>query len=163
MNDAKEPDREPAAAAPKTSESIDIPDNKPAQGWSMPEPVFQQSTGHLPQGYQNKFTAAETPATAGATAAPAPQAEPPPQPLEISETPDITPQPNISEEFVFDEAVTPGVTPAAAAPVRSKGSGGGRVIFFVLAIIAIGLGAMAILAAIYYFYFYEQGSSQILN
>jgi hypothetical protein len=160
MNDAKEPDQEPATAAPKTSESIDMPSDRPAQSWSMPEPVFQQSTGHLPQGYQSKFTAAEAASgPAQAKTAPAPQAEPPPQPLEISETPDITPQPNISEEFVFDEAAAP----PAPKPAAAKGTSGGRVIFVVLGVIAIAIGAIAILGAVYYLYFYEQGNSQILN
>ena len=43
----------------------------PAKRWSMPEPVFQQTSGYLPQGYEKRFPA--PPAAANDAVSPAPE------------------------------------------------------------------------------------------
>ena len=48
----------------------------PGQGWQMPEPKFQQSSGYLPQGYLDKV--AFSPSAIASPAAPAPAAAPEP-------------------------------------------------------------------------------------
>src|SRR6478672_3970360 len=118
MNDEKEPDREPANAAPDTSESIEVPREKPPGAWEMPKPVFKQSTGYLPQGFQDRFSNVDAEVAAGARATPdpTPAAVPLPPPIEISESPNIQPQPELTEDFAADQTVTP---PAPAKKKRS--------------------------------------------
>jgi len=157
MNDAKEPNTEPAPAAPNTSENIEVPNNRPPGSWEMPTPVFKQSTGYLPQGFQARFPA-ESQGTATAKEAPAlVAAVPPPPALEISESPDIQPQPNLSEDFTVDESALP--QPPA---VIKKGSGG-QAIYVVLGISAMAVVGLGFLILVYYLFFYHPGDSQILN
>ena len=160
MNDAKEPDQEPATAAPNTSESIDVPREKPPGTWEMPKPVFQQSTGHLPQGFQGRFK--DSASQGGTAAQQAPAATPavvvsPPPAIEISESPDIQPQPNLSEDFVVDQAVLP------PAPVKKKRSAGAQAVLVLLGIVAMAVFAAGFVVLVYYLFFYHPNESQILN
>lgn len=160
MNDAKEPDQEPATAAPNTSESIEVPREKPPGAWEMPKPVFQQSTGHLPQGFQGRFDGPSPQGATGAqtsqSATPAVAVSPPPA-IEISESPDIQPQPNLSEDFVIDEAVLP------PAPVKKKRSAGAQAVLVLLGIVAMAVFAVGFVLLVYYLFFYHPNESQILN
>ena len=160
MNDAKEPDHEPATAAPNTSESIEVPREKPPGEWEMPKPVFQQSTGHLPQGFQGRF---KDPGSQGGTDGQQPRAETrvvavsPPPAIEISESPDIRPQPNLSEDFVVDETILP------PAPARKKRNAGAQAVLVLLGIVAMAVFAVGFVALVYYLFFYHPNESQILN
>jgi len=160
MNDAKEPNQEPATAAPNTSESIEVPRDKPPGAWEMPKPVFQQSTGHLPEGFQGRF---KEPDSQGAVAVQPAQAStpavavPPPPAIEISESPDIQPQPNVSEVFVIDESVFP------PAPTKKKRSAGAQAVLVLLGIVAMAVFAVGFVILVYYLFLYHPNESQILN
>jgi hypothetical protein len=156
MNDEKEPDREPANAAPNTSENIDVP-AKPGGGWEMPKPVFQQSTGHLPQGFQDRFpNLGPQNATGAVMAAPAPAVSPPPA-VEISESPDIQPQPDLIEDFSPVESVLP------AAPIKKKRNAAVQAVLVLLGVFAIGAFVIGFVVLVYYLFFYHPSESQILN
>jgi hypothetical protein len=159
MNDEKEPDREPANAAPNTSESLEVPREKPPGAWEMPKPVFKQSTGYLPQGFQDRFpnVDAEVAGNVRAAADPAPVSAPLPPPIEISESPDIQPQPDLTEDFTVDQTVTP---PTAAKKKRSPAA---QIIMVLLGILAMAVVAVGFLALVYYLFFYHPSESQILN
>ena len=158
MNDEKEPNGEPANAAPNTSESIEVAREKPPGAWEMPKPVFQQSTGYLPQGFQDRFSNAD-PEGAGSVRAsdPTPVSAPLPPPIEISESPDIQPQPDLTEDFTVDQTVTP------PAPAKKKRSPAVQIIMVLLGILAMAVIAVGFLALVYYLFFYHPSESQILN
>src|SRR5215207_4948784 len=66
----------------------------PGQGWQMPAPKFQQSSGYLPQGYLEKAGFEAPPPTdvspnAAATAAA----------LAPASEPDVEPQPDLTEQL----------------------------------------------------------------
>ncbi len=50
LNDQSEQPEEPAA--PVTADSVDVEAEKPPAQWKMPDPVFRQSSGILPQGFE---------------------------------------------------------------------------------------------------------------
>lgn len=149
-------------AAPVTSESVDLEEDKKA--WRMPEPVFRQSTGHLPRGFQKQFpgnedeTAEPTSAAssanvngAGAAAsAPAPAPAVPSEPAS-----EIQPQPDIIED------TAPEQEPASVPPVERSRM---RIFLVVMGILAMAVFAIAFVAVIYYLFFYLPGeSNSVLN
>ena len=103
MDDEKEPVNEPAHAAPNTSENIEVPREKGSGGWQMPDPVFRQTSGYLPQGFEKRFPmdpqadiSTDEPVADIPAAAPGPeqfsleaQAVSAGPPIEISESPDV--------------------------------------------------------------------------
>ena len=157
MNDEKEPNSEPAAAAPNTSESIQVPGERPPGAWEMPKPIFQQSTGYLPRGFQDRLADAAPQGAAGIPMQPGASAVPPPPAVEISNSPDIQPQPNLAEDFIIDEPVL------AAAPPKKKRSPAAQLILVLLGIFAMAVFAIGFVALVYYLFFYHPSESQILN
>jgi len=169
MNDEKEPGNEPANAAPDTSENIEVPKEKEAGEWRMPEPVFRKSSGYLPQGFEKRFPAmdpqadisteepvADIPAAqpgsgqfGGAASAPAPATE-------ISESPHVQPQPDVTEDLPSD---TPNVTPPPAK-TRSAAAGIALTLLGIFAMIAFAIGFLII---VWYLFFYHPNDPQILN
>lgn len=173
MSDEKEPVNEPANAAPNTSENIEVPKEKPPGTWEMPKPVFQQSSGFLPQGFEKRFpkpdAQAEVPtdepvsdgvtaAVQAAAAAPSADAETPAPPpaIEVSESPNIQPQPDVKEEFTLDEAPSP-------APAKKKRSPAVRITLAILGILAMIAFVIIFLGVVYYLFFYQPSDPQILN
>lgn len=163
MNDEKEPGKATAAAAPNTSESIDVPKEKPPGAWEMPEPVFQQSSGYLPQGFEKRFPIpdpqADVPTDEPVAEVPVAAADGslPPAPPDISESPDIQPQPDVTEDFRIDELTAP---PAAAKKQRSPAI---RILLALLGILGMVLLAAVFLAVIYWLFFYQPSDPQVLN
>jgi hypothetical protein len=171
MDDEKEPVNEPAHAAPNTSENIEVPKEKGSGGWQMPDPVFRQTSGYLPQGFEKRFPmdpqadistdepVADIPAAApehGQFSGAAPAAAPAP-PIEISESPDVRPQPELTEEFsLADEQVAP----AVAVKKRSPAVSIALTLLGILAMIAFAIG---FLVTIWYLFFYHPNDPQILN
>jgi hypothetical protein len=146
------------AAAPDTSENVDLSEDN--QAWRMPEPVFRQSSGYLPQGFEKRFgseangagvAAAEAaePGNTGATEESAP-AEPPPAAPSVT---DIQPQPDLTEEFPAENAFEP----APAKPQRSRGM---RIFLALLGIAAMIIFAVAFVSLIVYLFFYYPNNSQ---
>lgn len=126
-----------------TEPQADAPDK-----WEMPEPVFQQTSGYLPQGFVKQIenaaqdeATAETPAQPAAIEQPAAIPAAPTAPL-----PAIGPQPDISEQFAIDELP---VEPPVAAKTKS---GALRIVFIVLGLLAF-LVFMAVFLVLVYFLF----------
>ncbi len=134
------------------------PPQAPAQ-WSMPEPVFQQTSGILPQGFLKQIEEAAAASAAQSadvleipaipTAFPEQQnAEPVLEMAAVQTAPilDIEPQPDLSEQIVDQVPVI-----TAVAPVKAK-SNSLRIVLGVL--LAFGmLILLAIFLAFVYFYF----------
>lgn len=150
-----------ATAAPVTSESVDLEDDKKV--WQMPEPVFRQSSGSLPQGFQKQFTGNENetrepdPVVASAdsngagTASEAAPAGPPPPASEIQ------PQPDIIEDVLREPA-------AAQDATGTEKSRGMKLFLAVIGILAMVAFAVGFIALIYYLFFYHPGeSNSVLN
>jgi len=168
MNDEKEPVNEPAHAAPNTSENIEVPKEKGSGGWQMPDPVFRQTSGYLPQGFEKRFPMdpqadistdepiADIPAAPpayGQVSGAAPAAAP----VEISESPDVRPQPELNEELSLAEAQ---IAPGSAAKKRSPAVSIALTLFGILAMIAFAIGFLIL---VWYLFFYHPNDPQILN
>jgi hypothetical protein len=115
----------------------------PNQGWQMPEPKFQQSSGYLPQGYLDNlgFEAPDQADSTGAAAAPAMEAAPGP-----AGAPDVEPQPDLSEQLAEPQVVAP---PKAAVTERGTAS---RVVMIVLGLLAMAAFIAVFLAVVYYLF-----------
>jgi hypothetical protein len=138
-----------------------VPDAEPSTSgsaqsgsWSMPEPVFQQSSGYLPQGFEKRFDAgiANQPAGSEGVTADGPSAEvappgtggkdemPGPEPAVI----EVEPQPDLTDELIIDK-------PALGSAAKTKKSGGAARMFMIfLGLLAIGI-LLVILVAVAYF------------
>lgn len=112
----------------------------PSQGWQMPEPKFQQSSGYLPQGYLENlgFDAPPQAAVSGAAAAPAP--------AQNVAAHDVEPQPDLSEQLA-----EPLVT-AAPKPAVKERSTGARIAMILLGLLAMAAFIGVFLAVIYYLF-----------
>ena len=113
----------------------------PGQGWQMPEPKFQQSSGYLPQGYLEKAAFEPPPPTdvspnaAATAAAPAPAFEP-----------DVEPQPDLTEQLASPPA------PIVAKPAVKQRSAGARMAMIVLGLLAMVAFIAVFLGVIYYLF-----------
>jgi hypothetical protein len=162
LNDQSEKPEEPAA--PVTSESVDVEAAKPPAQWKMPEPVFRQSSGFLPQGFEKRYPAAAKPATdAAGTPGAATPASAPAAP--VPDAADIQPQPELEDTI---EPAAPSANPAKAKdPVTGM-------IFGVVGLFVMAVLAIAFLGVVYclflsdsgcrdVFYFIRPSESQNLN
>lgn len=113
----------------------------PDQGWQMPEPKFQQSSGYLPQGYLEKLGFGAPPQAAVSGAAAAPATEPPTAPA-----PDVEPQPDLSEQL---EAPIASVVPKPAVKEQSRGARIAMILFGLLAMVAF----LAVFLGVVYYLF----------
>ncbi len=128
MNDDENPQTPSEANAAAPAKADKPPDEAPKGQWKMPEPVFRQTSGKLPAGYEKKVLSGE------------PQTEPAPVPA-ASPALDIQAQPDVSEEFTHDEIFAE--LPTEERPKRT----GMRLVLAILAIlgmVAIGLAFLAI-------------------
>ncbi|MEO8648251.1 MAG: hypothetical protein ABI539_03700 [Acidobacteriota bacterium] len=131
------------AADIKTDEPI------PIQKWEMPKPVFRQTSGYLPQGFEKQYGAGTGPA---ATVGPAAESfgsaavRAPEPPAAAAAPPEsaIRPQPELPEELEFSEPV-----PAAAKPKQSPVR---RIVLSVVGIVLILAFLLAFLAAVYFLF-----------
>ena len=113
----------------------------PNQGWQMPEPKFQQSSGYLPQGYLEKvaFEAPPPVDVSPNSAAPAFVPEP-------AAGPDVEPQPDLTEQLADPPA------PVVAKPVVKERSAGARIAMIVIGLIAM-VAFIAVFLGVIYFLF----------
>ncbi len=134
---------EPHAADEHTTEPQDTTRVK----WEMPKPVFQQTSGYLPQGYLKQIeevgTAAASAAGPTEASVPAPQATPAV----------IEPQPDISEQFVLDDVAG---HPPAEAQAKSTSL---RIPVIILAVLGILAFLTVFLFAVWFLFFVEPGAS----
>lgn len=150
MNGAETNSPEGAGAAPEENNS-QTPQNP--NEWKMPTPVFQQSSGYLPQGYIEQFGAA-VPKREVEPQAPSPEAAAPPTPPSAI-APEIVPQPDLNEQL--EDPVAP---PAPAPPVKKK-SGVGRVLLILLGIGLMILFLAGFLAIIYFLFIAPEGTGGV--
>lgn len=127
---------------PVEPQAIEPPPPQTADGWQMPEPKFQQSSGYLPQGYIDQLGIGEP----GLAAVAAPAVDEAPQEAEeVAPALEVEPQPDISELEI--EPVV------AAAPVAAKPRGSGsRVVMLLLGLIGMVLFLAAFLALVYFLF-----------
>ncbi len=148
--------------------------NDPSR-WQMPRPVFQQTSGYLPQGFVKEiekqaswevqpaapaesavspddiadlgfFESSEDRRAGEQDALPvqtAPPNTPPSGPSASIADIAIEPQPDISDQFVYTEEVTP-------APAPSAKGGSGKLMIFVVLVVFLLLLAAIVTAAVYF-------------
>ena len=130
-----------------TQES-DLPPEKPADAWVMPEPVFRQSDGFTPRKASGNEDETVTPDHVTI-------AEAKSQPGTAGASPLIAEQPDISEVASLESAST------VSAP---KSSGGFlRLFLLVLGIAGVAVVIGVIVTAILLWYFSQVSESQNLN
>ncbi|MGQ0540702.1 MAG: hypothetical protein ACT4O9_02480 [Blastocatellia bacterium] len=163
MNDPRNSSEEPI-----TNPDIDLtpqmpepPAVKPPGEWVMPEPVFQQTSGYLPQGYieslrEQTAQTNDSPPNFEVTMVGAP---PPAMPVVDVAPPspvvEIEPQPDISEQFTVETEALP------TLPEPKKSGSAGKIILVALAITALAFLGIVFLALIYYLFFAAAGESNI--
>jgi len=147
MSDEQTPATSPDEAPPVTNENVEVPVATPAQ-WVMPTPVFRESSGYLPQGFEKLYGQSDgsaATAVAAAVAVETPSAD------EV----EVQPQPDVSEEVIYAE-------PEPPAPVKTR-STTMRIILLVLGLLAMAAVIVAFLAVIYFLFFSSPGESQVFN
>lgn len=118
----------------------------PNQGWQMPEPTFQQSSGYLPQGYLDKVVFEAPPPTDVSPAAAGPAAAP-----AVAPGPEIEPQPDLTEQLAEPPA------PVVANPAVKQRSAGARIAMILLGLLAMVAFIAVFLGVIYYLFLAPQG------
>lgn len=113
------------------------------QGWQMPEPKFQQSSGYLPQGYLDKVAFEAPPPAAVSAAAAAPAVEP-------EFEPPVEAQPDLSEQLAEPPP------PVISKPVAKERSPGARIAMILLGLLAMVAFIAIFLAVIYYLFLSPQ-------
>lgn len=163
MNDVEpegdnRPDEELDTTAPNPPAT-----EKPAGGWAMPEPTFQQTSGYLPQGYVEQVGLNMSSAPTGGDEAVSFEPEPPAEiraeafaaavnPDEVIIEDDVEPQPDLIAQLEEEpEAFAP-----AATAIKDNGSGR-SVVMLVLGLIAMVLFIVAFLAVIYFLFIVPSG------
>ncbi len=135
--------------------SQDISANEAANGgWQMPDPVFRQTSGYLPEGFEKQFGMAEQAQPVGQATSEAPpsQAIEPTEPAEpevdvSAPAPAaiaIEPQPDVIAELELGEDV-----PAAASSIKKK-STFGRILLTIFALVVVA--ALTIIFALVVWY-----------
>lgn len=144
MSDEQTPASSPDEAPPVTSENVEVPAAAPGQ-WVMQQPVFRQSSGYLPQGYEKLYGQSDGSAATAVAAAVATEAPPA----------EVMPQPDVAEEVTYAE-------PEPPAPVKTR-STAMRITLLVLGLLAMAAIIVAFLAVIYFLFFSSPGESQVFN
>ncbi len=106
-------------------------------GWKMPQPVFRQTSGRLPRGFDKQIRDAGGPE--GASTSPASATDP------ARAVIDIEPQPDISEEF------SEGVLDAPAA--KPHGRTAMRIALVLLGLVAMVAFALGFIVLVYFLFF----------
>jgi len=107
------------------------PAGPPASDWKMPEPVFRQTSGHLPQGFEKQFP----------VSAAAPEMASPDAPVAAVA---VEPQPYVSEEFAH---IAPPVPPSNVGKRTTFG-----VVLIILALLVAAALIAAFLVLIYFLF-----------
>ncbi len=151
------------AQAPNVETGIEDLDKTPSQGvspneaetsggWQMPTPVFRQTSGYLPEGFEKQFGMAEQAQPVGEanteTPAPVPIEELPAEvelPAPASAALDIEPQPDVIAELELVEDIAAPTAP----PVNKKGVFG-RIILTIFALIVVAALTLIFAAVVWY-------------
>jgi len=122
-------------------------------GWSMPEPVFQKTSGYLPQGFEKNFPQDEVMNEAAVDAAVTdePTTNAADAEADVAATPagieaaDVEPQPDISDTHDVEVKIE-------RDPEPSKNGGAMKVVFSLFGIL-VALGLVLIFIAVIYYLF----------
>jgi hypothetical protein len=115
------------------------------QGWQMPEPKFQQTSGYLPQGYLEKVVFDAKPPTQVSPAAAAPAAAP------VAEGSAVEAQPDLTEQLAEPTA------PIVAPPKVKEKSKGARIAMILLGLLGMVAFLVLFLGVIYYLFLSQRG------
>lgn len=158
---AEEPSEQPAGEEHTTAPNPSSQSASAAAAkWEMPKPVFQKTSGYLPQGYLKDMSesAGSTPDSDGNTGetlptpASRPKAEPDLSGVNLSAPAvDVEPQPDLSDQLIPDE---PEFDRAAKTEVKSRGFGTSLV---VLGLVALMLFVAVFLTVVYFLFFAGPG------
>lgn len=159
-----ESDVEPTADEHTTAPN---PSNQAASAasakWQMPKPVFQKTSGYLPQGYlkdvgdpAGSSASDSAPGEAGPASEPKPKAEPDLSAINLAAPAvDVEPQPDLSEQLIPEE---PEFETTRETGAKNTGLGTS---FVVLGLVALMLFVAIFLTAVYFLFF--AGSGEINN
>jgi hypothetical protein len=142
---AEAPVEQPEADEHTTAPDQPQPQAPPAKKWEMPKPVFQQTSGYLPQGFIKDIQAASDLDGAAASDGAAPAAASPGISAPAVAAAAVEPQPDLSEQLIPEE---PANEAPAAAP-KKAGITAPMVLLGLLAVIAF----IAVFLAVIYFLF----------
>jgi hypothetical protein len=121
--------------------------SKASSGWEMPTPVFQQTSGYLPQGYEKRYGQSVQPANEPDTLTPdAVEKQPTGEPVEQAPAVTVEPQPEISDEHTFVEPI------ATGTPLPKKRSGVVRA-FLTIAALLVGFVILVVFVGLIYYLF----------
>lgn len=148
MSDEQTPASSPDGAPPVTSENVEVPAATPGQ-WVMPKPVFRESSGYLPRGFEKLYGQAADGSAATAVAAAVTTEEP------AADEVEVLPQPDLAEEVVYAEP-----EPPAPAKTRSTAM---RITLLVLGLLAMAAIVAIFLVAVYFLFFNHPSESQVFN
>lgn len=151
-----------------TDPQSDIPTVVPAKSpelaaneWKMPEPVFRQTSGYLPRGFQKRFPTSDADTAAATAPPPPPSVDPFTQTFvgtagmsvgelakEESATPvaEVKPQPDVAEVALPDDE------PAEPSPAKTQRSQTARIVIAVLLLVAAAVFIALFLAVVYYLF-----------
>lgn len=130
-----------------------------ANEWKMPEPVFRQTSGYLPRGFERRFPISD--AETAAPPPPPPSVDPFTQTFvgaagmslsglakEETATPaaEIEPQPDVAEVALPDDE------PAEPSPVKKQWSQTTRIVIAVLLLVAAAVFIAVFMAVVYYLF-----------
>ncbi|HYJ90278.1 MAG TPA: hypothetical protein VEV84_03145 [Pyrinomonadaceae bacterium] len=160
MDENNEPQVAPDEDRTPTQQD-EAPTKRPSEGWVMPEPVFRQSSGYLPKGFEERVRAQ----TSGAAAVEQPAAmekgtaeipaEPAPSEDEFAAPPDI------AEDSLIGPAADIVATDETPQPRKKRGFF--RWLLIILALL-LAVGIIAAIAAVgVFWYFYPASESQTFN
>jgi hypothetical protein len=110
---------------------------KPDGEWEMPEPVYRQSSGYLPQGFEKQF-----PQPAAAPAAS--PSVPPQSPATDGAVAAVEPQPDIIDVLAAEPPVAPVVVRAGRSPVT--------IVLIVVGLLAMAAVVVGFLIVVFYLF-----------
>lgn len=107
--------------------------------WQMPQPVFRQTSGYLPQGFEKKF------GTLQPASVPTPPPADDPAPTQDPIAAAVEPQPFISEEFSS-------VASVPAEPAKPAGRSALRLALIILGLVAMLAFAVGFIVTVYFLF-----------
>ena len=121
-----------------TQENALAESQSPNGEWQMPEPVYRQTSGYLPQGFEKQFPQSAAPtAVAEPASSPEPSAAPHAEPVEE--------QPDIIEVLASEPVPPPIVVPAGRSAIG--------VVLIILGLLAMVTVVVCFAIAVYFLFF----------
>jgi hypothetical protein len=141
MSEEERDNAKPADQVRRTTQEHALVE-KPGGEWQMPDPVYRQTSGYLPQGFEKQFLQAQAadPATAPAAVQPvAPQTSTAAAPAAA-----VEPQPDLIEIL----AAEPPIAPVIARPGRSRLA----IVLIIIGLVVMAAVILGFLLVVYYLF-----------